>query len=173
VTIITSVLGQSPTDLHATDEVVATTLPVDLPTNTYRTLMRVVVPVRPGDLLDVHGWGRVSNRVGYNVGVGYHLWQYDVDNGLGSSGEWTRISPLKGDNVDMQRHHLPFDVSCVYRVPAGWPAGGPGPLGFHRMTVVLRADAHSTAWEAGDALTVDRAYGHLVVRRWAAPVASA
>ena len=152
--------------LHATDEVTASTLPVDLPTDTYRTMLRVVVPVDAGDLLDVAAWARVTNDTGrdrgedgYTVGVGYHLWCYDVDAPEGSSGPWTRISPWCGDNVTRARHHMPLAIDCVYRVPGDWPAG-------HRMVVVLRADAHSTAWVAGDTLTVDQAYGHLTVRRW-------
>jgi hypothetical protein len=152
--------------LHATDEVTASTLPVDLPVDTWRTMLRLVVPVDAGDVLDVHGWARVTNDTGrdrgepgYTVGVGYHLWAYDADSGQGTAGPWWRISPLKGDNVTRARHHMPLDISTVYQVPADWPAG-------HRIVVVLRADAHSTAWVKGDTLTVDQSYGHLTVRRW-------
>jgi hypothetical protein len=164
---ITDSSGRLPTALYATDEVVATTIPVDLPSDTYRTMLRVVVPVAAGDLLDAEGWARVTNDVGvsrgdkgYTVGVGYHLWAYDADNGQGSAGIWTRISPLCGDNVSRDRHHMPLAISTVYTVPADWPKG-------HRMVIVLRADAHSTAWVAGDILTVDQEYGHLTVTRWA------
>ncbi|MET8841440.1 hypothetical protein ABZW67_15270 [Streptomyces rubiginosohelvolus] len=153
----------------STREVVAETLPVDLPVNTWRTMLRLVVPVCAGDWLDVHGWARVTNDTGrdrgdagYTVGVGWHLWAYDVDDGKGAArteADWRRISPLKGDNVTRQRHHMPMDISTLYQVPADWPEG-------HRMVVVLRADAHSTAWKAGDTLTVDREYGELVVRPW-------
>lgn len=147
--------------LHATTEVTASTLPIDLATDTYRTMLRVVVPVDAGDLLDIEAWARVTNNTspGYTVGVGWHLWCYDVDSGQGSSGPWWRISPLKGDNVTRSRHHMPLDIDCVYQVPEDWPAG-------HRIVVVLRADAHSTAAQPGDTLTVDRDYGHLTVRRW-------
>lgn len=156
--------GYAPTGIWSTDEVVPSTLKVDLSSSTYATMLRLIVPVAGGDLVDVHGWARVTNDLSYVVGVGYHLWAYDVDDGLGSKGTWTRISPYKGDNVDTKRHHLPIDVSCAYQVPADWPDG-------HRMTVVLRADAHSTAWRDGDTLTVDRLYGSLVVRRWS-PIAA-
>jgi hypothetical protein len=161
----------TPAGIYATDEVVPTTIPIDLATDTYRTMLRVVVPVAAGDLLDISGWARVTNDTGrnrgdagYTVGVGYHLWMYDVDDGPVSAGDWLRISPLCGDNVTRDRHHMPLAISTTYTVPADWPEG-------HRMVVVLRADAHSTAWIAGDTLTVDRDYGQLTVRRWAAPPA--
>jgi hypothetical protein len=151
--------------IFATDEVVATTIPIDLATDTYRTIIRVIVPVAAGDILDVDGWGRVTNDTGvsrgdkgYTVGVGYHLWMYDCDDGIGSAGVWTRISPLCGDNVTRDRHHMPFPIGTLYTVPATWPEG-------HHMVVVLRADAHRTAWISGDTLTVDKDYGHLKVRR--------
>lgn len=147
--------------LHATEEVIASTLPIGLgPGLGYRTLLRVVVPVTAGDVLDVNGWARVTNDTtpGYTVGVGYHLWQYDVDSGEGSSGPWSRISPSCGDNVTRDRHHMPLIIDTVYQVPDEWPTG-------HRMTVVLRGDAMSTAAD-GQSLTVDNGYGHLTVRRW-------
>jgi hypothetical protein len=160
--IVTTTPAQHPVSLHSDDDVVATTIPVDLSTTTYRTMLRVIAPVEPGDVLDVAGRARVTNNVGYNVGVGYHLWAYDVDSGQGSAGPWWRISSYNGDNVDPQRHHMPLHSSTVYQVPDTWPTG-------HRIVVVLRADAHSTAWESGDTLVVDQEYGLLVVRKWATP----
>jgi hypothetical protein len=160
--IVQSTPEQVLTSIHSTDEVVPSTIPVDLSSNTPRTMLRIVVPVATGDLLDVDARARVTNDVGYVIGVGYHLWAYDVDSGQGSSGPWWRIGPLNGDNVEPKRHHMPLHTSTVYRVPEDWPPG-------HRITVVLRADAHSTAWQAGDTITVDRAYGVLTVRRWTTP----
>lgn len=155
--------------LHAPDEVVAATLPVDLATDTWRTMLRLIVPAAAGDLLDAHGWARVTNDTGvdrgepgYTVGVGYHLWAYDCDSGFGAAGPWWKISPSCGDNVTRARHHMPLAISTVYEVPADWPDG-------HRIVVVLRADAHSTAWVAGDTLTVDQEYGQMTVRRWTVP----
>jgi hypothetical protein len=165
MTIISTPPGLIPVALYSDDDVVATTLAVDLPTDTYRTMLRVVVPVAAGDVLDVSARARVTNDNSYNVGVGYHLWAYDVDAPGGSSGPWWRISTSNGDNVDRQRHHMPLHIDTVYRVPADWPAG-------HRIVVVLRADAHSTAWEANDVLTVDQAYGQMIVRRWTTPAAA-
>jgi hypothetical protein len=147
--------------LYATDEVPATKLKVQSAAGlAYATLLRIVVPVAAGDVLDVSGRARVTNDTspGYTVGVGYHLWAYDVDNGLGASGTWTRISSYCGDNVTRDRHHMPLLVDTVYTVPADWPDG-------HRMTVVLRGDAHSTAAD-GQYLTVDPLYGQLTVRRY-------
>lgn len=158
---ITDSAGRTLADLHATDEVVATTLPIGLSAGLgYRTLLRVVVPVAAGDVLDISGRARVTNDTSpsYTVGVGYHLWQYDADNGQGSAGTWTRISSLCGDNVTHDRHHMPLYTDAVYTVPADWPAG-------HRIVVVLRGDAMSTQAD-GQTITVDQDYGHLTVRRW-------
>ncbi|WP_460071063.1 hypothetical protein [Streptomyces sp. YKOK-I1] len=145
--------------LTATDQVVATTLPVDASPDTPRTMLRQVVPVAAGDTIDVSAWARITNDTGYVVGIGWHLWVYDVDSGLGSAGPWTQISPKDGDNVPPPRHHMPLAIDTVWQIPADWPAG-------HRVTVVLRADAHSTAAVSGDTVTVDSEYGHLTVRRY-------
>jgi hypothetical protein len=147
--------------VYATDEVPATTLPIGLgPGLGYRTLLRVIVPVEPGDLLDISGRARVTNDTNpaYTVGVGYHLWMYDCDNGQGSSGTWTKISTDCGDNVDHDRHHMPLLTDTLYTVPATWPTG-------HRMVIVLRGDAMSTRAD-GQTITVDKAYGQLTVRRY-------
>lgn len=152
-------------DVYRTRDVPATKLPIGTgPGQGYRTLLRVVVPVDAGDELDIVGRARVTNDTspGYTVGVGYHLWMYDADNGQGSAGTWTQISSLCGDNVDRVRHHMPLLTDAVYTVPADWPSD-------HRMVVVLRGDAMSTAAD-GQAITVDQAYGQLTVRRYA-PVA--
>lgn len=161
---ITTVEGLVLAGVYATDEVPATTLPIGLSAGLgYRTLLRVVVPVAAGDVLDVDGRARVTNDTSpaYTVGVGYHLWQYDCDNGQGSSGTWTRISSLCGDNVTHVRHHMPLLTTCLYTVPADWPDG-------HRMVIVLRGDAMSTAAD-GQSITVDKEYGQLTVRRYTPP----
>lgn len=156
--MILSTSGMALSGLYATDEVVAEVLPVDLATDTWRTMLRVIAPAAAGDVLDVSGRARVSSRLPYTVGVGWHLWVYDLDD-QGSSGPWWKISPSCGDNVNYDRHHMPLHITGVWTVPAEWPAG-------HRAVVVLRADAHSTAWQPGDTITVDQAYGLLAVRRW-------
>jgi hypothetical protein len=156
--------GQLLTDIVSDDALKSPSIPVDLSSNTPKMLYRVVVPAAAGDLLDIDGRARVTNNCGYNIGVGYHLWWYDVDDGIPwpHAQPWTRIGGYNGDNVNSQRHHMPLHTSAVYQVPATWPTG-------HRMTVVFQADAHSTAWEAGDSIVVDSGYGHLTVRRWTTP----
>ena len=151
---------QKPVAVYADDQVVASGIPVDLSPDTPVRTMRVVVPVEPGDVLDVTAEGRVTNDVGYNVGVGSRLQWYDVDDGIAwpHAWPWPQLGTPTGDNVPPQRHHMPLTLTRVYQVPASWPAG-------HRMVVNLMVDAHSTAWRSGDTLTVD-AYGQLVVRRW-------
>ncbi|MGH3584712.1 MAG: hypothetical protein ACRDQ0_00150 [Pseudonocardia sp.] len=158
---VTDLAGLAMCGFHSTNEVVPSKLKVDLPTTTWATIMRVVVPVAPGDLLDVSAWFKVTNDVGYNVGVGAHLWAYDVDSGQGTAGPWWRLDDVAGSvgmNVTKDLHHLTLPVAVPYVVPADWPEG-------HRIVIVLRADAHSTAWKAGDNLTVDP-YGRLTVRRY-------
>jgi hypothetical protein len=168
MTTITNAPGPLALDgLYATDEVPASTLPIGLSSGLgYRTLLRAVIPVTAGDILDITGRARVTNDTspGYTVGVGYHLWMYDASDGLGSAGIWSRISPLCGDNVTRDRHHMPLLTDTVYTVPADWPEG-------HRMVIVLRGDAMSTKAD-GQSITVDRDYGQLTVRRWTPPTAA-
>lgn len=140
-----------------------TDIPVDLSSSSYRTLYRVVTgPINPGDALDIDADARVTNNCGYNIGVAWHLWIYDYDNPLKTAGPWTRISAFSGENVTPDMHHMPLHISTLYRMPADWPPG-------HRPVVVMRADAHSTAWQAGDTLDVDAGYGQLTVRHWSPP----
>ena len=163
MTLLTSRADQRPISITSDDAVIATTIPVDPATTTYRTLLRLVVErtggLTAGDLLDIEARARVTSELAYPVGVGYHLWAYDVDSALGSSGPWWRIGSPNGDNVFQPRHHMPLHISALYQVPDDWPAG-------HRITVVFRGDAHSTAARPGHRITVDQGYGQLIVRRW-------
>lgn len=145
----------------STRTLVTATIPVDLPSTTYRMLYRQVMgPVNPGDKLDVSGEARVTNDCGYTIGVGWYLYLYDYSDPLRDKGPRTMISPLRGDNVDVPRHHMPLAIRTLYTMPDDWPPG-------HRPAVFLAADAHSTAWQAGDTLTVDDGYGELIIQRWA------
>lgn len=159
---VSTTADQKPAAVYADDELVASSIPVDLTTETAVRLMRVVVPVEAGDVLDITAEGRITNDDTYNIGVGSFLAWYDVDDGIAwpHAWPWTRIGTPTGDNVTPARHHMPLTLTRVYMVPADWPSG-------HRMVVNLLVDAHSTAWRSGDTLTVD-AYGQLVVRRWTA-----
>jgi hypothetical protein len=140
-------------------------IPVDLSSSSSRNLYRVVMgPVSRGDRLKVTGEARVTNDVGYpggtryTVGVGWHLWIYDYSNPLKTAGPWWQISQLRGQNVTVDMHHMAFSVTTLAKVPDDWTDG-------HRPVVVLRADAHSTAWAANggnDTLTVDAGYGQLI-----------
>jgi hypothetical protein len=164
----TGVEGMALASVCSTNETTATTLPIgSWAGQAYRTIARLIVPVAPGDVLDIDGRARVTNDASeprYNVGVETGLWGYDVDTELGSSGAWWLLDAQTGDNVTPDRHHLPVAITGVYTVPADWPAG-------HRLVVVLRCDAESTAARAGDALTVNK-LTRLTVRRWTAPPAS-
>lgn len=149
-----------PSGTLALGQLESTAIPVDLPSDTYRTLYRVVMGgVNPGDILDIDADARVTNNCGYNIGVGWHLWMYSYTNPLRISGPWWRISAFSGENVTPDMHHMPLHISTLYRMPDDWPPG-------HRPVVILRADAHSTAWKPGHTLNVDAGYGQLIVRRW-------
>jgi hypothetical protein len=171
ITTIDSGADMRPTWIGSTDEVTASTITIKSAPGGYVTMLRLVCcPCSPGDILSVQGFGRITNDASlprYNVGVGFHTWAYDADL-LDANGQpipvadkpWTRISPLCGDNVTPDRHHMPLDYFATWQVPADWPAG-------HRPVVVFRADAASTAVRSGDKLTVDQEYGLLIVNRWA------
>jgi hypothetical protein len=164
--------------LHANSDVVPPNLVIDLPTTTWRVILRHVVPVAAGDVLDVDAWFKVTNdTVGrYTVGVGAHLWAYDVDDGKGAArteADWWKLDAdpgagSPGMNVTRDLHHLVMSFGETYIVPDTWPEG-------HRIVIALRADAHSTAWDqdgngrADDKLTVDPC-GRIRVRRYAPPV---
>lgn len=154
-------------DLWSTTDVTATSLPIGLQETAFRTMLRVEVPCQPGDLLDIVGDARVTldtPEPRYTTGVSWSLWGYDEDNGVGGSeGPWWLLGTSLGDNVTPDRHHMPLSISRCYQVPATWTPG-------HRLVVVLRAVAGSTAARAGDAVTVDK-LGELTVRRWTAPTA--
>lgn len=163
---IISLPALSLSGFHSTNEVVPASLKVDLSAATWVTVMRVVVPVEPGDLLDVSAWFKVTNDItptAYPVGVGAHLWAYDVDDGAPvprPPESWWRLDDAGsvGMNVTPDMHHLTLPAALPYQVPDWWPTG-------HRITIALRADAHSTAWKSGHTLTVDKV-GRLTVRRY-------
>ncbi|WP_395109772.1 hypothetical protein [Actinomadura sp. SCN-SB] len=163
MTTVTTTPDQRLVAVYADDAPVSATIPVDksASTGTVR-VMRVVVPVKAGDVLDITAEARVTNDVGYNCGVGSYLAWYDVDDGIAwpHAQPWTRIGTSTGDNVDPQRHHMPLTLTRAYVVPASWPDG-------HRMVINLMVDGHSTAAQSGDTLTVDD-YGQMIVRRWTA-----
>lgn len=162
----TDTATMAPAAVYSTNETTASTLPVgswagQLP----RTMARLIVPVAAGDVLDIDGRARVTNDASlprYPVGVETGLWGYDCDDGYGSDGMWWLLDAQTGDNVTPDRHHLPVAITGVYTVPADWPAG-------HRLVVVLRCDAESTAARADDALTVNP-LTRLTVRRWTTPI---
>lgn len=147
--------------LFYSDEVVAATLPVTgWAGEGLRIIARVITgPLHAGNLVDADGWGRAVSRMPYLVGVAAHLWGYDAD-GEGETSErpWWRLGRSFGDNVTPDRKYLPFGCGAVWQVPDGWPAG-------HRMVVVLRADAHSTAATSGDEVEVG-ANGWVRARVW-------
>lgn len=154
------------TGFESTNKVVPASIPIDLSTETWRTMMRVVIPVAAGDLVSAQAWTKTTDDVGYNVGVGQHLWWYDVDLPAAER-VWFRFDEEAGSvgmNNTPDVHHLTLPIAVPCLVPGSWPAG-------HRMAVVVRADAHSTAWDrdgdglAEDKLTVDPA-GRLSVFRF-------
>lgn len=151
---------------YSTDETTATTLPIGTWSGqAFRTMARLIAPVNAGDILVMNGRARVTADMPdprYTVGVSTSLMGYDCDDGLGSSGPWWPLDSSTGDNVDPSRHHMPIVIHGVYQVPDSWPHG-------HRIVVVLRSDAASTAARSGDFVTVDK-LTRLTVDRWTTPV---
>ncbi len=115
------------------------------------SVLEVAIPAHAGDTFDISGFFQVTNDLGYNIGVGAHLWAIALD---AENPTWYRISPSAGDNVDSARHHMPVEMQTIYIIPADWVQG-------HRIRIALRADAHSTAG-TGE-LTVEP-NGNLIVR---------
>lgn len=135
----------------------AATIPVDLPTGTPVTLARIVTgTLSAGDLLDIEAWARVTNDVGYTVGVGYYLKGYEYTE-PGLVNPYFDVESMNGENVtpNGQTHHLPIHWSGLWEVPAS--------LDGKRVVLNFRVDAHSSAWQLGDTLTVDQGYGRFTV----------
>lgn len=132
-------------------------IPVDLDTNTPVTLARIVTNVlAAGDLLDIEAWARTTNDCGYTIGVGYYMKAYEYT-APGVVNPIFAIESMNGKNVtpNGQEHHGPIHWSGLYEVPPEWDG--------KRLVLMFRADAHSSAWKAGDLLTVDQGYGRFTV----------
>lgn len=159
--IITTPADFVPVALIHDTQVTATVLPLStVAGSNFKTMSRIVVAVDPGDIIQIIGRSRVTNDAGYNTGVGYYMWMYDTDDGVPYAQKtWTKIGEMNGDNVNTQRHHMPLHLTDCYQVPPTWPAG-------HRIALIFRADAHSTAAVAGDNIDVDSGYGCISAIRW-------
>lgn len=132
-------------------------IPVDLSTGTAVTFGRIVTnTLHAGDLLDVEAWARVTNDVGYTVGIGYYMKGYEYT-APGVVNPYFAIESMNGENVtpNGQTHHLPIHWSGLWEVPAEWDG--------KRIVLNFRADAHSSAWQEGDTITVDQGYGRFTV----------
>lgn len=153
----------------------ATKIPVDLSTGTPVKVRYYALPVQAGDYLKVHGALDVTNDAGrdtvkgirYTVGIGISLWYYDASAPTTPvdlrAASWRQIGDSRGMNVTVDLHHLAMDIDAEVTVPADWTPG-------HQIGVVLRADAHSTAWNknsptGGDWIDVED-HGCLTVTRY-------
>ncbi|WP_371612869.1 hypothetical protein [Streptomyces clavifer] len=144
-----------------TDDLVPATLPVGT-SSTHRVLLRTCVPANPGDRLDVTARAQITNDTGKVIGVGCHLWVYDVDIEPVvpvSQRPWTRIAPHLADNCPPDRHHMPLHMGAWWTVPDDWPPG-------HRVMVAFQAAAFRTTPLPGETVRVDDGYGQLVIRRY-------
>jgi hypothetical protein len=154
--------GQILAATYSTDETTAANLPIGTWASQYfRTMARVIVPAAAGDSLKIEGRARVTADMPaprYTVGISTSFMGYDCDDEQGSSGPWWPLDTSTGDNVTPDRHHMPIVLAGFYQVPADWPTG-------HRLVVVLRSDAASTAARSGDCVTVDK-LTRLTVDRW-------
>ena len=155
MTIISTTPTQVPAGLVHDDEVTATTLPVSTVSGSnFKTLLRVVTPAEPGDILDITGRARVTCELAYTCGVGYY--PVDVRRRRRRSLRRIRCGPRSGRTTATTSGNRPpqTGTTCpctsrtVYKVPATWPDRPPHDRRF-------RADAHSTAAVAGQAINVD------------------
>ncbi|PRY56428.1 hypothetical protein [Glycomyces artemisiae] len=150
---------------HTTREVTTTALAVSsAPGVAYETLLRLVFPAEPSDILDITARARVTNMTEFPlVAVGYGLWIFDAE--LPPEDRiWTQIGPQREGSTDPVRTVLAMHTEDVYQVPAEWPEG-------HRMAVVYRGDAYAPDLDPEAppvALDVDAAYGSVTIRRWLA-----
>ena len=152
--------GQRPKRMYTSNDRLASKLPITGASGKNQPwIMRFVIedPVKAGDILSVTARARVTNDVGYNVGVGYWLEAFIVNQS--ATGPWWKVSELNGDNVDPLRHHMPIQSFGDWEVPDTWVPGD-------MVAIVFKGDAHSTAWEAGDTITVDDGYEGMRVTRW-------
>lgn len=163
-----SMNGRKLIDTWWDDTPVASSLPLDLDVNTYRTLFRVALPVAAGDVLDIYADAKVTNDTGIVTGIGYHLWMYNASapSGVTRNATWREIPTSLGENVIPAVHHLVLNIGRMFIVPDDWYPG-------HSIGIALRADAHSTGWATnggGQAITVDPC-GIVKVRQWRAEAA--
>lgn len=172
---ISTTPGQVPVGLYADDTLMTTYVPVDGTSNTPVRVTRVVVPVLAGDVLDITAGIRLTNDLGYTVGVGARLRWYDYDDGVPwpHAQPWTEIPYLQGDNVSPlpHRHHIPMTLNVAYKAPDTWPAPitEGDYIGPHRMVINLMVDGHWGNYVAGDRLSIDDYKQQIIVRRWSIP----
>lgn len=122
-----------------------------------RTLYSLTLVTQPGDVVALDARAHVTDDLGKNVGVGYHLWVTDIDT-VGAVA--VRVGDPNGydsDNVIPARHHMPISTTGVWQAPLTWPAG-------HRALFEYRVNAFSSAATVGNVLTVDVQYG--LIRAW-------
>ena len=156
----------------------ATKIPVDLSSGTPVRVRHVLLPgTVAGDHVKVHAEIDVTNDAGrntavgkrYTVGIGISLWWYDASAPTTPvdlrTPTWKQIGDSRGMNCTVDLHHLAMCISGDFTVPDGWQDG-------HQPCVVLRADAHSTAWASnsptgGDWIDIED-HGQLVATRYRA-----
>jgi hypothetical protein len=148
-----------------------TGIPIDLSSNTHKTVHAVNVgPVNPGDMVRVISDANVTNDTGvtlvngvrkvtgerYTVGVGYHL----------ASCTDPCVTPVRvgtplGENCPVIVHHCVANIARMFKVPANWTPGA-------EMVVMMRVDAHSSAWKAngGKELLRVEPYGAILFDVW-------
>jgi hypothetical protein len=153
------------------DKPLTTGIPIDLSSGTPRTVFAANIgPVNPGDMVRVISDANVTNDTGvtlvngvrkvtgtrYKVGVSYHI-AYST-----TGGTPTRAGTSVGENCTVETHHLVLNVARMMKVPADWTPGA-------EMVVMMRVDAHSSAWKAngGKELLRVEPYGAILFDVWA------
>jgi hypothetical protein len=154
-------------------------IPVDLSSGTPVKVRYFALKVEPGDYLKVHAEIDVTNDAGrettkgirYTVGVGISLWWYNASIATTPvdlrTPTWKQIGASRGMNCTVDLHHLAMDITGEVTIPDDWPVG-------HSAGICLRADAHSTRWNAndpdgGDWVDIENHGGLTVTRYRASP----
>jgi hypothetical protein len=120
----------------------------------YRTVFLQHITVNPGDILDVHAEGQVTNdrTGGTNTMVVSQL-------RLLVNGVSYEISEANGENVDKQRHHMKVTNVGLVVVPPDVPMDSPA-----QVVSMWRAD--STDLTPPTSVRVDKDYGRMTTRHY-------
>lgn len=143
---------------------------------TFITVRLFTMFVAEGDTLLITGELNLTNNTGrdadqdmipgyeaFGAGIATSLWIYDANAPAAERpATWLRLG-TNGENCTVEGHHIAQGLQRPYQVPAGWDP-------THQMGIVLRVDAHSTAYKANPVpgYFIVEKHGTLHVEHWPA-----